>query len=99
MNTLILNGLSSTPFELRNYNRNTSFDEARNMNSIAYFDIAPTTNTSAQLENIGKNPITNILIKHDDTPIYNLTNLNARISTINETLYDDSVLINASIVF
>jgi len=46
MNTLILNGLSSTPFELRNYNRNTSFDEARNMNSIAYFDIAPTTNTS-----------------------------------------------------
>jgi len=48
MNTLILNGLSSTPFTLKSYSRSTSFDNTNhNMNSVAYFDIENTTGAIA----------------------------------------------------
>lgn len=100
MNTLILNGLSSTPFTLLNYNRNTSFTpETHEMNSVAYFDIENGPNVAAQLQNVGKNGVTNILIKHDGENIYNLVNLNASITTISETLYDNTIHINVSVNF
>ena len=100
MNTLILNGLSNTPFTLLNYNRNTSFDvDSHEMTSIAYFDIANTTGASQQLENIGRNGITNLLIKHDNENIYNLANINANITTISESLYGDTINITVSVTF
>lgn len=100
MNTLILNGLSSTPFTLKNYTRNTSFDNiTRAMNSVAYFDIENTEGAAARLQTIGTSGITNILIKHDGENIYNLTNLNANISSINENLYEDTININVSVIF
>ena len=100
MNTLILNGLSSTPFILNNYNRNTSFDrENHSMNSVAYFDIVNENNAVSNLQNIGQSGITHILIKHDDEPIYVLANLNANINSISEALADDRVVINVSVVF
>lgn len=99
MNTLIINGLSSTPFVLLNFNRNTLFDENRQMNSVAYFDIENAPNVSSNLQNIGKTGITHIQINHDGTPIYVLTNLTANITSITETLYDDKIQINASITF
>lgn len=100
MNTLILNGLSSTPFTLINYNRNTSFDSNNHtMNSIAYFDIANTTGAIAALQNIGLTGVTNILIKHDGENIYNLANLTANIASINENLYEDNVHISVSVNF
>ena len=100
MNTLILNGLSSTPFVLRSFNRNTAFEQGtRAMTSIAYFDIENGTNVSSALQNIGTSGITNITIKHDDETIYNLPNLNAQITSIIETLYEDNININVSITF
>lgn len=100
MNTLILNGLSSTPFTLINYNRNTSFDlHSHEMTSIAYFDIENSTNAINTLQNIGISGVTNVTIKHNDETIYNLSNLSAGISTINENLYEDDIRINVSIVF
>lgn len=100
MNTLILNGLSSTPFTLKNYTRNTSFDNTNNlMNSVAYFDIVNTTGAIASLQSIGTSGITNILIKHDGENIYNLANLSAHIASINENLFEDNVNINVSVIF
>lgn len=97
MNTLILNGLSSTPFTLVNFNRNTSFTNG--MRSIAYFDLENTTTTVSTLQSIGLSGVTNITIKHDDDVIYNLANANANISSINESLIDDHININVSITF
>lgn len=97
MNTLILNGLSSTPFTLVNFSRNTSF--ANGMRSIAYFDLENTINTVSALQSIGLTGVTNITIKHDDDVIYNLPNLNAQITSINETLVEDHININLSITF
>lgn len=100
MNTLILNGLSSTPFTLKSYSRSTSFDNTNhNMNSVAYFDIENTTGAIAQLQSVGANGVTNILIKHDGENIYNLTNLNANITSINENLFEDNVNINVTVNF
>ena len=100
MNTLILNGLSSNPFTILSYNRNTSFDnETHAMNSVAYFDIANTAGAINNLQNIGLTGVTNILIKHDGENIYNLTNLHANISSINENLYEDNIHINVCITF
>ena len=100
MNTLILNGLSSTPFTLINYNRNTSFDlHTHEMTSIAYFDVENSPNVVNTLQSIGTTGITNILIKHDGENIYNLTNLSANISTITESLYEDNIHINVSVNF
>lgn len=100
MNTLILNGLSSTPFVLLNYTRNTSFDPSTHeMNSVAYFDVENGNGVVSQLQNIGRTGLTNITIKHDGENIYNLPNLNASISTINENLYEDNVNINVSVIF
>lgn len=101
MNTLILNGLSNTPFTLLSYNRNTTFDVDNDhaMNSVAYFTVQNSTNTVNQLQNIGANTITNILIKYNNENIYNLSNLNAYIATINETLYEDTINVNVTINF
>ena len=97
MNTLILNGLSSTPFTLVNFSRNTSF--ADGMRSIAYFDLENTTNAVATLQSVGLAGVTNITIKHDDEIIYNLPNLIAQIVSINENLVEDHININVSITF
>lgn len=97
MNTLILNGLSSTPFTLVNFSRNTSFTNG--MRSIAYFDLENTTNTVATLQSIGLTSVTNITIKHDNEVIYNLPNLSAQITSINESLVDDHINISVSITF
>lgn len=97
MNTLILNGLSSTPFTLVNFSRNTSFENG--MRSIAYFDLENTTNTVSVLQSIGLAGVTNITIKHDDDIIYNLANTDAHISNINENLIEDHININISITF
>lgn len=100
MNTLILNGLSNQAFTLTSYNRNTSFDtETHDMNSVAYFDIANTSNAVTNLQNIGRSGVTNLTIKHDDTVIYNLANLSANIASINENLYEDNVNINVCVIF
>ena len=100
MNTLILNGLSNQAFTLKSYNRNTSFDNmTHDMNSVAYFDIENTTNAISNLQNIGRVGVTNLTIKHDDTVIYNLANLSANISAINENLYEDNIHINVCITF
>lgn len=100
MNTLILNGLSNRAFTILSYNRNTSFDNNTHaMNSVAYFDIVNTTGAINNLQSIGATGVNNILIKHDEENIYNLTNLNANISSINENLYEDNVHINVCITF
>ena len=100
MNTLILNGLTNAPFTLKNYNRNTSFDlENHTMNSVAYFDIDSSSAATAALQEMGQTEITSIIINHNDTEIYNLSNITAKIATINETLYEDIININVSIIF
>ena len=100
MNTLILNGLSSTPFTLKNYTRNTSFDRnTHEMNSVAYFDIENTEGAVSRLQTIGTSGVTNILIKHDGENIYNLANISAGIQSINENLYEDTININVSVIF
>lgn len=101
MNTLILNNLTETPFVLKSYNRNTTFDLNNDyaMNSTAYFDIDSSADVTAVLQTIGQTGITSIEIQHDGNSIYNLTDLTARISTINEYLQEDNININVSITF
>jgi len=94
MNTIVFNGDAS--FGVESYNKNTTFDGAT-VNSSGYASLI--TTDIASLTAVAQETITSIQILHDGDSIYNLTNLNARITNINEYLSDNRISVNISFVF
>lgn len=94
MNTIVFNGDAS--FGVESYNKSTNF-EGENISSSGYASLI-TTDIDA-LTAVAQEPITSIQILHDGDSIYNSTNLNAKITNINEYLSDNRISVNISFIF
>ena len=93
MNTIKFN---NEEFEVASYTKNTSFSED-SITSNGYCElIAPNI---SNLMSVAQVPITSIEIYHDNTQIYELENINARIENINEYLSEDRISVNMNFVF
>lgn len=93
MNTIKLN---NTTFTVESYNKNTVYD-GTNITSNGYFNIINPTISAVNA--LVSSPIESIQIHHDGTLIYDLDNINARISSINEYLNNDRVDVGINLVF
>jgi len=98
MAVLILNGESSKAMELNSFSRQTSF-EGGQMNSYAYMSIRPTATTAANLVTYGLNGITNLTIKEGSDTIYNLANLDADLTSFDESLNGTEMTCSMNIRF
>ena len=93
MNTIKLN---NTTFEIENYNRNTYFG-GETINSTGSCSL--TNADIADVNELGSTTITTLQIYHDNTLIYDLQDINAKIDSINEYLNGDRVSISVSFTF
>lgn len=98
MITIIFNGAASKAIELASFNRSTVFDNGT-MSSMAYFNVVNTANTAGWLQEFGLAGITSLEIRHDSETIYKLTNLNARLSSINESLNGSEIAVSINVEF
>lgn len=98
MITIVFNGASSKAIELTGFNRSTTFENG-NMNSMAYLNVVNTAQTAGWLQEFGLAGITNLTIKDGNDVIYNLANLNARISSVNESLSGNEISVSVNIEF
>ena len=93
MNVIKLNNLE---VEVESYNKNTYLNDG-NVMSNAYCTLK--TNDTTTLNAMMLEAITSIEIEHDGIVIYSLSNLNARIESITESLADDRVVVNLNLAF
>lgn len=93
MTTIILN---NNEFELVSFNRNTSFYE-NNISSTANCDIL--VSNAAALQALINTTITTLKIKYENEIIYNLTDISAKIVTMNEYLNTDHISTNLGLTF
>lgn len=87
--------LNNTEFSIVGYNRYTNIDDS-GIHSNAYVVFPDNTQYDA-LTQIGA--ISRFMIAIDGTTVYTLTDVSAKITSINEDLYDQGVRMNAQIVF
>jgi hypothetical protein len=96
MTKLVLNNQATNAFEIRSYSRNTSFEDG-SMNSYIYINMSGSVDLSP-LNEIGMNGVTSIALLNDNNEtFYNLNNINGRITSIDETLEDNSIFVNMNI--
>jgi len=93
MNTIKFN---NTSFEVESYNKNTYFT-GESVSSNASCTIK--TNDMTTVNALAEDPITSITITHDEEVIYTLTNINAKIDSINEYLSGDRMNVNINLTF
>ena len=92
MTTLTLN---NTQFTISGYNRYTYIDDAGvHSNANVAF---PNNSQYTALTQVGE--IESLSIAIDGTSVYSMNNINARITNINENLYDQGVSMTAQITF
>lgn len=92
MTKLILN---STEFTINGYNRYTNInDDGVQSNATVLF---PGNSQYAELTHVGA--ISSLAIETDGSTVYSLSNLNAKIASINENLIDGIMQMIANIVF
>ena len=95
MMTLILNGTARIP--IQNYSRNIYIDNGI-VHSGSNFSCTGDNIVDA-LVRIAVSPITSIEILNDETSIYDLDDLNAKLTNITETVYDGTINVSAQITF
>ena len=93
MNKIKLNNME---LNVDAYIRNTTFS-GEEITSTGYCTI--NTDDISVLNSLGQEEITSIQIYHDDTLIYNASNISARVSAINEYLNEDKMTININLIF
>lgn len=98
MITLVLNNQTERAVPITAYNRNTTFEEGA-LNSVAYFTVTSNTETASLLNELGISGITSIEIFNDEDLIYSLTELTAHITTINEYLEGEHIVMSVNIAF
>ena len=95
MANIIFNGEHT--YELNSFNRDTTFNVTDNtMTSNAYMNLR---GTDANLEALGRSSITSLEIKVNNETIYDLDEITAHITSLNETLIGDSMSTNVNISF
>ena len=105
MNTIKLN--NEYEYEINNYSRNINFysitptlesqQATEGINSNAYFTI--TSKNVSDLDDLSQETITSIEIFYNETSIYKLENVNAKVESINENLNTDQMIINVNLKF
>lgn len=95
MMTMILNGTARVP--IQSYNRNIYIDNGQ-VRSGASFSCTG-ENVVDSLIRLAVSPITAIEILNDETSIYDLDNLNAKLANISENIYDGNISVSAQINF
>ena len=93
MNTIKLN---NETFEVLSFNKNTNFTGETIVGSG---NISVKTSNLTALRSLGISTIDTIQIYHDDTLIYNLTDANGKITSIDEYLSENTVNISLSLQF
>ena len=89
MNKIVLNN-SNEPIEIISYNRNSTIDDDGNVNSYANL-VIPSDGDETGIEEYMGVTITDIKLFNGDGQIYHLSNLNAKVTGINESLFEDHV--------
>lgn len=95
MTKIVFNNNENEAVEISGFNRNTSFSEDNTI-SNAYVNAIGGV---AILQKYGIETITSIKIYNDEEVIYELDNLNAKISNIDEYLNNEQITVNANILF
>lgn len=93
MNIIKFNGVG---FEVSSYNKYTSFS-GENMAGTAACQIKADNITA--LQTLGKSTITSIQILHDEVVIYDLVDVSAKITNINEYLSNDKIDVTINLEF
>lgn len=88
--------LNNTEFEVESYNKNTYFTGENIMSNANCSIKVVDMNTLNALVPVA---ITSIQIKYDNNIIYNLTDVNAKIDSINEYLNGDHMNTNVNFTF
>lgn len=96
MVTMILN--NTLEFEFNDYSRNTYFG-GESVTSEGYINGIKSPNASSELDDYADEPITSIKIKKDDEVIYNLTDISAKVVSINEGYNGNNVYVNVTLRF
>ena len=92
MNKIILN---NAEFEVVSYNRNTYLSDGTIRSNASANIKADIAEVNALLNTT----ITSLEITHDGTSIYHLTNLNAKMESMNEYLNGDTIDISINLTF
>lgn len=98
MNTVIFNNDTEHALELNSYNRNTTFNDEQ-INSTAYITLRANSSTMEYLSSFTQTNITSIILTHDNDIVYQLNNISARITSIDEYLNNDYVQMNINFIF
>ena len=88
--------LNNVEFEVENYNKSTYFS---NDTISTNANCSIITDNITALNELAEDEITSIQIHHDDTLIYNLADISARIDSINEWLNGDRMSISVNFTF
>ena len=89
--------LDDNEYNVTGFSRYTQMNGDQ-INSYADVQFADVTDYSALSALVGQT-ITSIRIKSNDITIYNLNNILAKVSRINENMYNDKMNISAQILF
>lgn len=96
MATIIIN---DSTFQLTGFNRSTAFTDDT-ISSYAYLSITYDNNASAAIHQIAEGAITSIVIKNSNNEtIYTLSDINAKISNIDEILNGDVITVSVNLQF
>lgn len=92
--------LNDKEFTFTTYNRNTSFFETGMSSSGSIYNLKSEDATSI-LEDLAETTITYLAIINNEETIYELENINAKITSIDESYneIDGIVIINVNLVF
>lgn len=93
MNTIKLN---NTTCEVLSFNKNTTFNNGQIFGSGS---ASIRTDDISALQELGLTTIETIQIFHDQEKIYDLTNANGKITSIDEYLADDTINISINFSF
>lgn len=94
MNILKLN---STELEITSFNKVTNFSEDT-LNSTASCNLADSVDTD-DIAELASSIVTSLEIYCDETKIYELTNIRAQITNLNEVLNGDSIVRTVNLAF
>lgn len=97
MARIIFNQDETLNFAINNYSRNTNFED-NTMNSYVYLNMVPAADLMNKLQAIGLNGINAIeLVTNSGDSIVEITDINGKIISIEESLNEETLNISVSI--
>lgn len=91
--------LNESQFEIANFNRNT-YNDGERINSTASITLSATDAAASSIHGLVGEDISTFIIKKDDgEEIYNAGSINAKITSVVETLMTDEIYINVNVDF